>query len=95
MCEYEDDLLAVTKRVVWFEPPEQALGQGLRFLAYVMTYATLEELLVVQKYFSEADFRAALLDAPPGVFDPRSWNYWNLVYGFDPVPPLPKRVIPD
>lgn len=77
MCDYEDDLLAVAKRVVWFEPPEHALGQRVRFLAYVMTYAT------------------ALLDAPPGVFDPRSWNYWNLVYGFDPVPPLPKRVIPD
>lgn len=53
MCDYEDDLLAVAKRLVWFEPPEQALGQRLRFLAYVMTYATLEEILVVQKYFSE------------------------------------------
>jgi hypothetical protein len=37
------------------------------------------------------DFREALDHAPPGVFDARSWAYWNLKYGRAPVPPLPVR----
>jgi len=35
------------------------------------------------------------LDDPyPGIFDHRSWTYWNLRYHHEPVPPLPKRRIP-
>jgi hypothetical protein len=29
--------------------------------------------------------------APPGIFDPRSWAYWNLKIGRYPAPPLPQR----
>jgi hypothetical protein len=32
--------------VVWFEPAEQALADPIRFLAYVMAYATPEEIAV-------------------------------------------------
>jgi hypothetical protein len=43
----------------------------------------------------EADFREALDKAPPGIIDPRSWAYWNLVIaGRYPPPPMPVRVIP-
>ncbi len=94
MSGHPDELVAVAKRVVWFEPPEQSLGDAKRFLAYLMTYGTLEEILVAKKYFSDDDFKTALRDAPPGIFDIRSWSYWNLVYGREPVPPLPRRVIP-
>ena len=41
-----DDLLRVAPRVVWFEPAEQALADPIRFLAFVMTYATLEEIVI-------------------------------------------------
>jgi len=31
-------------------------------------------------------------DHPPaGIFDRRSWVYWNLRHHRDPVPPLPAR----
>jgi hypothetical protein len=31
---------------------------------------------------------------PPGVFDARSWAYWNLVLaGRPPAPPLPTRAV--
>ena len=89
------ELCAVAQRVVWFETPQEALHYPNRFLAYLMTYGTLEEILIVKRYFSDQDFKSALLDAPPGIFDIRSWTYWNLVYGREPVPPMPKRSIPE
>lgn len=94
MSRHPDELIGVAKRVVWFESPEESLREPKRFLAYLMTNGTLEEILIAKNYFSDDDFRSALHDAPPGIFDIRSWTYWNLVYGCDPVPPLPQRVIP-
>lgn len=88
------DLLRVAPRVVWFEPPEQALADPIRFLAYLMTYGTLEEIAIVRRYLDLDDFREALEHAPPGIFDARSWSYWHLVFGRYPAPPMPRRVIP-
>jgi len=89
------DLLSVAPRVVWFEPPEQALANPIRFLAYVMTYATPQEIAVVRRYVDLDDLREALEHAPPGIIDDRSWAYWNAVIGRYPAPPMPRRVIPD
>ena len=55
-----------------------------------MTYGTLEQVLIATKYFSDESFAFALRNAPPGIFDIRSWTYWNLRHGHDPVPPLPQ-----
>jgi phospholipid N-methyltransferase len=88
------EMRTVADRVMWFEPAEEALGYPQRFLAYLMTYGTLEEVLIARKYFSDQEFDRALRNAPPGIFDASSWNYWNLVYKHEPVPPLPRRVIP-
>ena len=88
------DLLRVAPRVVWFEPPERALAEPVRFLTYVMTYATSEEIAVVRRYAQLDDFREALERAPPGIMDERSWAYWNVMTGRYPVPPMPGRVIP-
>lgn len=85
------ELKKVAERVVWFESADDALRYRNRFLAYLMTYGTLEEVLIAKKYFMDEDFRAALLNAPPGIFDMPSWTYWNGVYGRHPIPPLPQR----
>jgi hypothetical protein len=89
------DLLAVAPRVIWFEPPEQALANPVRFLAYLMTYGTEKEIAIVQRYLDLNDFREALEQAPPGIIDARSWAYWNVMIGRYPTPPMPRRVIPD
>jgi hypothetical protein len=89
-----DDLRAIAKRMVWFKTPEDALKYPKVFLAHVMTYGTLDDLIATAKYYSDADFEAALDDPPAGIFDRRSWNYWNLRYDREPVPPLPRRKIP-
>jgi hypothetical protein len=88
------DLLGVAPRVLWFEPPERALAEPVRFLTYVMTYGTAEEIAVVRRYVSLDDFREVLEQVPPGIMDERSWAYWNVMTGRYPVPPMPRRVIP-
>lgn len=85
------ELLDVARGVVWFKPPEETLADPVFFLAHVMTYGTIEELVVAKKYFTAQDFQRTLENAPPGVFDPRSWACWNTVFGRVPVPPMPKR----
>ena len=88
------DLLRLAPRVLWFESGEQALADPIRFLTYVMTYGTSEEIAVVRRYVELDDFREALEHSPPGIMDERSWAYWNVVIGRYPVPPMPRRVIP-
>jgi hypothetical protein len=87
---HNTDLLGVAPRVMWFEPPEQALANPVRFLAYLMTYGTLADIAVVRRYLDLSDFR----EAPPGIIDRRSWAYWNTVTGRYPVPPMPRCIIP-
>ncbi len=85
------ELVALAPRIIWFEPPEQALSNPIRFMAYLMTYGTIDELNIIKKYVGEDDFKEALINAPAGIFDKRSWSYWNVIYGFEPVPDMPKR----
>lgn len=85
------DLQMIAKRVVWFKKPEDALKDTKLFLAHVMTYGTLSDITTTLEYFSESDFEAVLDDPPAGIFDRRSWTYWNVRYRREPVPALPKR----
>lgn len=85
------ELLAVAERVVWFKPPSEAVADPIHFLAHVMTYGTAEDLLALDGVVGIDDFREVLDNAPPGIFDPRSWAYWNLKCGRSLAPPLPVR----
>jgi hypothetical protein len=86
------ELLAVAQRVVWFKTPAEALAEPVHFLAHLMTYGTVEDLRAVEGLIGQSEFKEALEHAPPGVFDPRSWAYWNLKCGRMPTP-LPTRLI--
>lgn len=83
--------LEVARRIIWFEPPEQALAEPIRFMAYAMTYARHEDMQVIRRYVCDDDFRTALDQAPPGIIDARSWAYWNSKMGRYPPPPRPVR----
>ncbi|MDR3700613.1 MAG: hypothetical protein P4L56_13300 [Candidatus Sulfopaludibacter sp.] len=88
------ELLTVAERVVWFKAPLDALADPVHFLAHVMTYGTIEDLRPLEGIVALSDFREVLEHAPAGIFDPRSWAYWNLKCGRVPAPPLPVREIP-
>jgi hypothetical protein len=89
------EMLALAPHIIWFEAPEKALADPVRFMAYLMTYGTLAHLSVVRKYVDEDGFAEALANAPPGIMDKRSWAYWNAMAGHYPTPPMPARVFPD
>jgi hypothetical protein len=82
---------AVAAKIIWFEPPSEALSDPVRFMAYAMTYARHEDMRVLRHYVSDDDLRDALDRAPPGIIDARSWAYWNSKLGRFPPPPLPVR----
>jgi len=85
------DLLAVAERMVWFKSPQDAIADHRLFLTHVMTFGNDKDIVVAKKYFSDDDFRDALVHPLPGIFDVRSWNYWHIVLHIDPAPPLPSR----
>ncbi len=88
-----DELTKVASRVLWFEPPAKALSDQIRFLTYAMTYGTHEDMKIIRQYVSDEELLEALDQAPPGIFDARSWAYWNVILGRYPTPPLPERQI--
>src|SRR5579859_2488192 len=77
----------IARRIIWFEPPEQALAEPIRFMAY----ARHEDMQLIRRHVTDDDIREALDKAPPGIIDPRSWAYWNSKMGRYPAPPLPVR----
>lgn len=79
--------------MIWFEEPEQAIVDPVRFVAYAMTYGMHEDMVAIRRYLSDKDLKQCLKNAPPGIFDGRSWAYWNLKFGQIPVPPIPERKI--
>ena len=84
-------VLKVARRVVWFQEPTETLTDPARFLTYVMTYGTAEDLAALQGVVDLDGFREALVHAPAGILDARSWAYWNLRCGRQPAPPMPIR----
>lgn len=82
---------AIARRVVWFQPPAEALADPVRFMAYALASATHEDMKTLRLYRSEEDLREVLDNAPPGIIDRRSWAYWNSKMGRYPPPPMPTR----
>ena len=65
------DLLAVARRVVWFEEPQRALADPLHFLAHVMVFGGVEDLKALRGIVGKDEYREVLEHAPPGLFDAR------------------------
>lgn len=88
---FDSGMESVARRCVWFQSPAETLSDPIRFVAYVLTYGTFEEVHALRNHVSNDDSREALNNAPPGVFDARSWAYWNLMLENDNKRPLPQR----
>jgi len=85
---------SIARRVCWWQSAGETLEDTPRFLCQVMVFGTWEDVCFVLDHYGEAAFREALLSAPPGLFDNRSWYYWHHRLQLLPVPPLPQRSIP-
>jgi hypothetical protein len=85
-----DQLERIARELFWWLSPEVSLANPRRFLAQVMTLGTWNEVRRVKDSFGWDAFRDALLHAPPGVFDGRSWAYWHAFFGL-PEAEMPRR----
>jgi hypothetical protein len=88
---FTDALKASAVNCVWFESPEHAISVPARFVAYVLTFGTSDDVAALREQLTDDDLREALDNAPPGIFDARSWAYWNLIVGREEAPPMPTR----
>jgi len=86
-----EELTTIARRTIWFKTPEEALRDPVHFIAHVLTYGTHNDVEVLRRHVSDEELVDAIENAPPGVFDARSWTYWNLKIGRYPAPPLPER----
>jgi hypothetical protein len=82
---------ALARRLIWFESPGEALSDTVRFMAYAFARATHGEMKALRFCLDDDDLREALDQAPPGIIDPGSWAYWNLLLGRYPAPPRRSR----
>jgi hypothetical protein len=57
----------IARSLIWFESPEEALADPVRFMAYAMARATHEQMRTILRYVTDAEFRQALDNAPPGL----------------------------
>jgi hypothetical protein len=89
-----DVLVELARRYVWWLPPEQTLARAALLPCQLMQLGTLEDVSSARRLLGDDAFRAALRDAPPGVLDAKSWNFWHLVLFRQPPPALPERALP-
>lgn len=87
----DETFRGLAQRVIWFEPPEEALSDTIRFAAYAMTHATFDDMQLLRSQLTDDDLRQVLASAPPGIIDPRSWAYWHAILGQYPAPAMPQR----
>jgi len=84
------EMRRAVQRCVWFEP-EEAIKDTSRLAAYILTHGMPEDTHELRKQLSDDDLKQVLDIAPAGIYDARSWAYWNLVIGRYDTPPLPVR----
>ena len=65
----------------------EALADPYRLACQIMTLGTWDDVLLARAELTDDLFKAALRQAPPGVMDARSWNYWHLVLESFPFRP--------
>jgi hypothetical protein len=85
------ELEEIARRVNWYSDPDRTLGNTTLFLAQTMARGSADDIVAVDRHFSQEDFRKAYLEAPPGLFSRRAWAYWGLMLLDDPARPMPER----
>ena len=74
-----NELIDIARRVNWFDDPKELVRNTDRFLVYFMQYCLDSDIKIMRRSFSDAAFRYALTNRPPGIVDDRSVAYWDLI----------------
>lgn len=84
----------LARKYVWWQPPRQTLAAPSLLAAQIMTLGVLEDVQWLLRRVSRDAIRAFLRDPPIGIFNERSWQFWHLQLGVEPIPVLPARPMP-
>ncbi len=84
-------LAAIARRAVWWQDPDTTLARPPILAARVLATSSLDDVRDLARAFGRDTLRKAVMDAPPGILDARSWSFWLLVLGLDRSTPLPTR----
>ncbi len=85
------ELRRIASRVVWWDTPDHVVSRLDDFLCRVMALANFGDATYVETMYGTDRLRTALLSAPAGVLDARSWHYWHHRLGLGDAGPLPTR----
>jgi hypothetical protein len=75
---------------VWWQSPEASLREPKKIIRQILKMGTPGDYLAACDIWGEEAFRQALVTAPPGGLDERSWEFWHRCYGIE-AKPTPKR----
>jgi len=62
-------------RLIWWQPPEQALRRPERVIAQVMDIGTFEMAQLLRQNLGDRRLAQVLQQAEAGWYSPRSWTY--------------------
>lgn len=77
-------------RYVWWLDPAETLRRPRLLLRQILRFGTEDDYVAARRQWGSAAFRRALVTAPPGTLDQRSWVFWHRHYGLKPQP-FPRR----
>jgi hypothetical protein len=81
---------ALANRYVWWQPAAETLASPDILLRQILTLGTADDYVAARDHWGEKAFRDALIAAPAGSLDERSWVFWHRQYDL-PLKPFPKR----
>ena len=76
----------MTRKYVWWQPPDETLADRRLLLAQMMTLGTADDVRWLLSRVSEEELRSVLENPPIGIFNGRSWHFWHLRLGRAPDP---------
>jgi hypothetical protein len=83
--------VALAKRYVWWQGPAETLENVPQLLRQIMALGTPADYATALGLWGKNAFVCALLEAPPGALDDRSWYFWRRHFGLPEAPPPARR----
>jgi len=81
----------LAQRYVWWNPIDWAYAHPAIFLASAMDLGNWDDIQALRHDVGDEVLKTVLLHATAGYFHARSWDYWHIKFGINPIPSLPKR----
>ena len=81
----------LAKRYIWWDTIDWAYAHPDTLLANIMDLGNWDDIQILRNQVGDVVLKTVLLHAAAGCFHARSWDYWHVKFGINPIPPLPKR----